>query len=360
MSKRRDFDAVFKQFGKNLRISDEHDSALTGARRVVRKHLRQHCPNGLEIKFLTQGSYAYGTLNRPSRVPPQRMDLDDGAYFATSTDNDPVAFFDWADNALQDLAGAHHGWRLDTNKSSCCRLIIPGDMHIDVPLYASMNETHGDSRMHRERYESLYRDAGIFYAPLSGVWLAHRNGGWIESDPRAFIDWVLECKQKYGRQYIRVCRYFKAWRDHQWDKSPLKSILIMAMVARAIEYDSIGNDKSGDDDAVFKVSGRMVDYLNSGGVADPTIPSKRLDGDITPGERADIIAKLRNLSKDTDSALYGNTNKSHACRLMRGQFGKWFPKNSETLISVMGPAAVAVTTPSVTVPAPRPWAAPWK
>jgi len=360
MSKRRNFNAAFKQFEKNLRISDEQNAALINARRAVRGHLRQHCPNGLGIKFLTQGSFAYGTLNRPNQTPPQRMDLDDGAYFATSTDNDPRVFFNWADNALQSLVGKHRGWRLDTSKPSCCRVIIPGDMHVDVPLYASMNESPDNLRAHRERYAPLYQEAGMFYAPLSGVWLAHRNDGWIKSDPGALIDWVLECKQKYGKQYLNVCRYFKAWRDHQWTESPLKSILIMAVVARAFEYDSIGNEKGGDDDAVFAVSGRMVDYLNHGGVTDPTIPSKRLDGDISTDERADIIAKLRNLSKDLDSALYGNTNKSHACRLMRRQFGKWFPENSETLISVMGPATVAVTTPSASVSAPRPWAPPWK
>lgn len=358
MSKRLDFNTAFKQFDKNLWISDKENSALTGARRVVRGHLRQHCRKGLGIKFLTQGSHAYGMLNRPCRVPPQRMDLDDGAYLATSTDNDPVAFFNWADNALQSLVGERRGWRLDTSKPSCCRLIISGDMHIDVPLYASTNETPDNLRAHQEKYAPLYQEAGMFYAPLSGVWLAHRDEGWIKSDPRAIIDWVLECKQKYGKQYIRVCRYFKAWRDHQWPESPLKSILIMAMVARAFEYDSIGNEKGGDDDAVFAVSGRIVDYLNGGGVADPTTPSKRLDGGITPDEKADLIAKLRNLSKDMDSALYGNANKSHACQLMRRQFGKWFPENGGTLISVIGPATVVAAAPSATVSAHRPWAVP--
>jgi len=360
MSKRLDFNTAFKRFDKNLRISDEQNSALIGARRVVRGHLRQHCPNGLGIKFLTQGSHAYGTLNRPNQVPPQRMDLDDGAYFATSTDNDPAAFFKWADNALQNLVGEHRGWRLDTSKPSCCRLIISGDMHIDVPLYASMNETPDNLRAHQEKYAPLYREAGMFYAPLSGVWLAHRNEGWIKSDPRALIDCVLECKQKYGRQYIRVCRYFKVWRDRQWPESPLKSILIMRMVDLAFQLEAGMLGADGDDVAVMRVAGRMIDLLGTGNITDPTNDSEILDKGILSDERANIIEKLKALHIGMESALYdGNISEYGACEFMCLQFGKWFPKGASSIsagskISAAA-AAVAISKPD-RVAAARPWA----
>jgi len=308
MSKRLDFNAAFKQFDENLRISNEQNSALTGARRVVRDHLRQHRPNGLGIKFLTQGSHAYGTLNRPNQTPPQRMDLDDGAYF-TAPGKDARALFTWADSVLQDLVGEHPGWRLDTSKPSCCRLIISGDMHIDVPLYASMDETPDNLRAHQERYASLYRDAGMFYAPLSGVLLAHRNDGWIKSDPGALIDWVLECKQKYGKQYIRVCRYFKAWRDHQWNESPLKSILIMRMVELACKQEFLKLGGNNDDLVVMRVAGRMIDSLGNGGITDPTDISKMLDTDISPIKQ-NITAKLESLHRDMENALCGTIDQT--------------------------------------------------
>lgn len=360
MSKRLDFNAAFKQFEKNLRISDKENSALTGARRVVRKHLRQHCPKELGIKFLTQGSYAYGTLNRPNQVPPQRMDLDDGAYLATSTDNDPVAFFNWADNALQSLVGERRGWRLDTSKPSCCRLIISVDMHIDVPLYASTNETPDNLRVHQEKYAPLYQEAGMFYAPLSGVWLAHRNEGWIKSDPRAIIDWVLTCKNIYGKQYIRVCRYFKAWRDHQWPESPLKSILIMRMVDLALQLDAEMLDADGDDVAVMRVAGRMLDLLGNGNITDPTDDSQMLDKGIPSGEMANITEKLKALHMGMESALYdGNISEGGACELMRLQFGKWFPKDAAPISAgskiPAAAATVAITKPD-RVTAARPWA----
>jgi len=360
MSKRRNFNTAFKQFEKNLRISDEQNAALINARRAVRGHLRQHCPNGLGIKFLTQGSFAYGTLNRPSQTPPQRMDLDDGAYFATSTDNDPRVFFNWADNALQSLVGKHRGWRLDTSKPSCCRVIIPGDMHVDVPLYASMNESPDNLRAHQERYAPLYQEAGMFYAPLSGVWLAHRNDGWIKSDPGALIDWMLECKQNYGKQYIRVCRYFKAWRDHQWPESPLKSILIMRMIDLAFQSDAEMLDADGDDVSVMRVAGRMLDSLGNGNITDPTDDSKMLDKGILSNERANIIEKLKALHIGMESALYdGNTSEYGACEFMRLQFGKWFPKDSGS-ISADGKIPAAVAAAAISKPdrvaAARPWA----
>lgn len=360
MSKRRNFNAAFKQFEKNLRISNEQNSDLTGSRRVVRGHLRQHCPNGLGIKFLTQGSHAYGTLNRPNQVPPQRMDLDDGAYFATSTDNDPAAFFKWADNALQGLVRTHHGWRLDTSKPSCCRLIISGDTHIDIPLYASMNETPDNLRTHQERYASLYRDAGMFYAPLSGVWLAHRNEGWIKSDPGALIDWVLECKRKYGKQYLSVCRYFKAWRDHQWPESPLKSILIMRMVDLAFQLEAGMLGADDNDVAVMRVAGRMIDLLDNGNITDPTDDSQMLDKDIPSGEMANITEKLKALHMGMESALYdGNISEGWACDFMCQQFGKWFPKEATPISAgskIPAAAAAVVISKPDRVTAARPWA----
>jgi len=359
MSKRRDFDAVFKQFGKNLRIAKEQDTVLINARRSVRGHLRQHCSKELGIKFLTQGSYAYGTLNRPSRVPPQRMDLDDGAYFATSTDNDPEALFNLADNALQSLVGERRGWRLDASKPSCCRVIILGDMHVDVPLYASMNETPDNLRAHQERYASLYQEAGMFYAPLSGVWLAHRNEGWVKSDPRALIDWVLECKQKYGKQYLSVCRYFKAWRDHQWEESHLKSILIMRMVELALQAEAEILGNGNDDFVVMRVAGQMIDLLNSGNITDPTDDLQVLDKGLPADERASIIEKLKTLHTGMESALYGDISEGSACELMCLQFGKWFPKDA-TPISVSSKTPTAVAAVAISKPdrvaAARPWA----
>lgn len=355
MNKRRDFDKAFRQFGKNLKIPDTDNTTLLKVRRRVRKHLRQHLHDKSGVKFLTQGSFAYQTLNRPCRVPPQQMDLDDGAYFPVQIDatmDSSQILFDAVDSALEILANAE-GWKLDTTKSSCCRLIIKDNMHIDIPLYA-MSEAVFDVLSDQKKYEHLYEEANIPYAAPGEVLLAHRTEDWIESDPRKIINWVLDCKRKYGEQYLRVCRYFKAWRDHQWDKPLLKSILIMAMIARAFEEDAIGNGNIGDDDAVFTVSGRMTDYLSNGGVVDPTNPTEKLDGGIGCDEREKIIAKLTTLLRDMEAALYDDSNEEVAYGLLRNQFGKFFPTDFALILTLT--TGVTATVASKTVTASSPWA----
>lgn len=356
MNKRRDFDKAFRQFGKNLRIPEADNAALLKARRCVRKHLRQHFSDKSKVRFLTQGSFAYDTLNRPCRVPPQQMDLDDGAYFPVQIDatmDSSQILFDAVDSALEILANAE-GWKLDTTKSSCCRLIIKDNMHIDIPLYA-MSEAVFDVLSDQKKYEHLYEEANIPYAAPGEVLLAHRTEDWIESDPRKIINWVLDCKDKYGEQYLRVCRYFKAWRDHQWGKSPLKSILIMAMIARAFEEDSIGSGKIGDDAVVFAVVESMLDYyLLKGGIVDPTDASKKLDENISSTAKIEICERLNILLKDMESALYGDSSKETAHGLLYDQFGKFFPADSALILTLT--TGVTATVVSKTVTASSPWA----
>lgn len=364
MNKRLDFNKAFRQFRKNLRIQETDDSVLVSTRRNIRSHLRQNFPAQLRVKFLTQGSYAYGTLIRPNRTPPQQMDLDDGAY-STFSENfanfSSQKLFEIADSSLRNLVATKPGWRIDTSKPSCCRLIIRDNMHIDIPLYAA-SHVAANSLPDRQKYERLYREAKIpmSYADPGNVWLAHRTEGWIESDPREVINWVLNCKTNYGEQFLRACCYLKAWRDNQWDESPLKSILIMTMVAQAFKENSARFAEIGDDEATFVISGLMADYLSAGGVLNPVDDSKRLDDGISPSEREVIISKLKSLSKGMELSLYGNIDQNKAYELIRSQFGKWFPPNTRGLISVIGSISAATAAPSAIASVRSPWAVSWK
>lgn len=352
MSKRKNFHRVFKQYRSNLRVSDADNSILVESRRDTRKHLRRRFPDELRVKFLTQGSYAYGTLNRPNRVPPQQMDLDDGTYFPMGIlDISSKKLFEGVDSILQSLVDERQGWSLDTSKPSCCRIIIRDDMHVDIPLYATLGAGIND-----QGYESLYREAKIPYLNPGKVLLAHRVRGWIESDPRKIINWVLDCKRMYGDQFLRISCYFKAWRDNQWPKSRLKSILIMAMVARAFAENEIATREIDDDDCIFETAGRMIDYLHNGGVMDPADNTKRLDADIDGNERARIVTKLERLYRDMESAMNGDLTEEQAYKLVADQFGKWFPKD-KGLISIIGPVsgATGVASPVVSETT-SPWA----
>lgn len=211
---------------------------------------------------------------------------------------------------------------------------------------------------HRSGYYSLYKEANIPYydfAESDFIWLAHRKEGWVKSDPRLIIDWVLKCTEKYGRQFLRVCCYFKAWRDNQWEKSPMKSLLIMAMVERAFVDEKISKGEIDDDVVVLKVSGRMIDYLKNGGcVKDPSDDSQCLDKNLTPEEKDVIVERIRFLYKDMETALYGgNISVTESCELMFRQFGRWFPKNSGLIVPLV--VAPTIISPPKQVKANRPW-----
>ncbi len=359
MNKQRNLHNILQRFHENLQIPRKDKSALQAARRNVRSHLRQKFG---EIKFMTQGSYAYHTLNRPNHVPPQRMDLDDGAYFShlkiTGGNAGYVSagLFNAVDQALEELAN-RHDWRLDTSKPSCSRLIICDDKHIDVPCYFVMSgHLSEEASSHQSSYYSLYKDANIAYHGLAGpILLAHREKGWIESDPMRIIDWVLECVERYGQQFLRVCCYFKAWRDHQWKKSPMKSLIIMAMVERAFEDGRISKGEVEDDAAVFKVAGRIIDYVD-GCIKDPSDDSHCLDENLAPEDRQAIIERLTELHSVMEKVLYdSNIDARTACRIMCEQFGRWFPNDSSLILplAVVAPAIISAPTP---VTANRAWA----
>lgn len=364
--KERNLNKSFKRFHENLQISDADKASLQEARRTIRSHLRQEFEEEFEeIKFMTQGSYAYHTLIRPNHTPPQQMDLDDGAYFFIDHNQIPgKLLLGEVDDVLKKLTDDREGWRLNTSKPTCSRVIISDDKHIDIPCYAIGNgQLHeeislGEIRStHRSNFASLYRDAGIPYYDLadsSSVQLAHREKDWITSDPRKIIDWVLECVKEYGSQFLRVCCYFKAWRDNQCPKSPMKSLLIMAMVERAFIDEEVAKNSIDDDEVTFRVAGRMKDYLEDKFIQDPSDGSKYLDENLSPEERDEIVKKLESLHEDMETVLYDNdVNGERAIELMREQFGKWFPKSPKWITSLA--VAPSIISKQTEVRPERPW-----
>ena len=359
MKKARDLRKSFHQFYKNLQLPDEDKITLQNARRDVRSHLRKHFG---EIRFLTQGSFAYRTLIRPNQNPPQRMDLDDGAYFLDIDINkvNPKELLDEVENALGELARPK-GWRLE-NKPCCCRLVIAEDKHIDIPCYGLRGEPLNEvaDSTHPATFASLYQDAGIPYLPFirSGfIFLAHKTEGWIESDPRRVLDWALKCTEDYGKVFLRVCCYMKAWRDNQWEKSPMKSLSIMAMVEQAFVDEKIAQGEIDDDDVVLRTSARMMDYLGGEGgcIRDPSDAFKCLDKDLTDEEKDTIIARLQGLHSDMETVIYDRgMDSKQASEEMRKQFGRWFPQDPSLIIV---PAVVAgAVSQTVTVRPKSPWA----
>ncbi|QIK40510.1 hypothetical protein [Pontivivens nitratireducens] len=84
--------------------------------------------------------------------------------------------------------------------------------------------------------------------------LAHRNEGWMKSDPRKLEDWFVDAVKQYGEQVRTVSRYLKGWKDFQWPKGRLASITLMAAVVSVFEKTSAAIASDRDDLALLRVA----------------------------------------------------------------------------------------------------------
>src|SRR5512145_541463 len=75
---RRTLRAAFSDMKPMLVRKDFQESLLRNRGMDFQKAAK--AIGGLDIRFLTQGSYAYQTLNRPAQPHCQEIDLDDGIY----------------------------------------------------------------------------------------------------------------------------------------------------------------------------------------------------------------------------------------------------------------------------------------
>jgi len=251
----------------NLAIDDEERKGLLDARRAIRatlkagaKHLviedkywregtrfkdswRQR-PNAIELKFMTQGSFAYGTLNAPAQAPRQEIDLDDGMYIPVDflESGEPAlaakALFEFVETALKPLCD-ENGWRV-TQKANCVRVKLWQGAHIDIPIYSIPRikfEQLVESATKMDFADGLFSQKRITQRnrlPSDQVMLARSDGTWIQSDPQQLHEWVQARKDRFGAVYVRLCRFYKGWRDFTWVVSPLSSLCIMRAVEMAL------------------------------------------------------------------------------------------------------------------------------
>lgn len=355
-----------------LNPTDAETGRLNEAKLVVRNHLRDtfsslgRAFSGTAItpRFFTQGSAAYKTLNRPALLPPQQMDLDDGAYLPMSTlRNAPkpslaaTAFFEIVDRALTDLASRHKGWKF-AEKPTCSRLIIGSDAHIDVPLYAIPDEQFEALAKAARADGQLTEDMAFDFMegtrdrddwrllPSEKILLAHREQDWIASDPRKIHRWFIDAVALYGEQLRRVCRYLKAWRDYHAGLEPVASILLMVCVWRV--YENVGRRAMPirDDLALDQITDRLPDLLR-GPVSNPTDPSERLDARLTPTARQAAIDAARQLRDLVNSTVNHCYHQDVAVENMRKAFGPRIPLRPDLVTIEKAAAAVLGKAPAI-------------
>lgn len=376
---------TFKAFEQSLNLTATQGETLREARTAIRQRLRQafsewrkYAPqevlfmeglipqvrgNGtgpgqpLRPKFRTQGSQAYNTANQPAHMPPQQMDMDDGAFLPTSFVGDngqrhPIVasqgYFKVAEGAVAELC-EERGWTLK-EKDTCIRVQINREAHVDCALYAVPDHEFTQLMEISAAAESLSIEDVMFAEEFRGtayydldpnqIMLAHREKGWQPSDPRALEDWFTKAQQRHGGQLRRVCRYLKAWRDQIWEKGGPSSIALMACTVKAYDEADAPFDDSRDDLAVQAVAQAMVRHFRNPlpNPAGGTLPSL-CDG-WTWQDREDFAKAAERLYWTVAQALQKDTAEA-VIRDLRGVFGDRVPGTSN-YITMLAPAAPAV------------------
>jgi hypothetical protein len=351
-------------FHQQLLPPAEEWNALKQARKLIRQALRAGLPQimksqvGLqqppEPKFHTQGSCAYNTLIVPAYMPPQQSDMDDGCYVPLSFMRGAAPsiaskfFFDAVEAVLTPLC-RQNGWRLNPGKlkATCSRVEIDATKHIDLPLYAIPDQEFITlmEALHTQRADDVplaFRRGDTWTSlPTDGVLLAHREHGWIPSDPRPIALWVERQVSIKTEVLRRIMRYLKAWRDWQWKEGTSPSSLLLMVAADT----ALAEAEDRDDMALLTVTSHLPDILR-GTIINPVAPtepplSDKLD---QAGIRLDVVRRANQLQVAMEQAMQHCTGAAEACLRLQQVLGPRFP--SAPALNKTTAAAVVSVTPA--------------
>lgn len=332
----------FRQFEQLIRKKSREDRLLLEDRGPSFREKLRNSPL-TEVRFLTQGSYAYELLVRPAQVG-QEIDLDDGVYVPMPfIDGRPIVssagLFDLIEEAIAELVESEIGWSQE-RRPTCIRVSIGPGAHIDLPLYAIETSEYESVRQFLEE-----RAAGQTFvirkfdmevasqfgrrANVNKILLACGND-WRPSDPKKFGDWFQSQLDVYGPVLRRIIRYLKAWRDKDWFDGKLKSMALMILCARAFEeMDSRPGDQR-DDILALEVARRLPDLI-AGGDIRWSDDCEALDETWTPSDRNEIVEAAKRLHDSINDALVLSGHPELTVKHLRSAFGERFPNAPEAV-----------------------------
>lgn len=313
----------------------------------------------LTPKFWPQGSGVYKTMNSPAWSPPQQIDYDDGAYLPMSViENNPIAqkelFFNIVDSALEQLA-REQGWGFDNKKETCSRLIINNRIHLDVPLYAIPEDRYDALKlaMNQQQSKGLFNyteDSQPIYLKPDEVYLAVRSQEhWKQSDPMKIQAWFKEAIQRHGERLRRVCRYLKAWRDHNWRDGGGPSSIVLMVCATKV-FDLQGEKFSRDCEALAAVSAQLPTLLSSE-IRNPA----DIEEIMYPRKKDNIQANTsaaQLLNTYLTNALQKSNNSAEVVQNIIHALGNRVPDRTD-LVKGISVAAVVRSTKPAAQPAPE-------
>ncbi len=304
---------LFLDYNGELNINKSKKDLLKDSKEALREKIRKYfAKNHPEYKpqFFIQGSYKMGTM---IRTKDDECDLDDGVYFLRKPDVTATTLQKWVYDAVEGhTAGGQQ------SRKKCVRVIYANDYHIDLPVYYQLE---GDNEH---------------------PFLAVKNEGWEESDPKEFIDWFRDVKTD---QMVRISRYFKGWSDHKRNNMP--SGLAMAVLA---EKNLVENDR--DDVAIRDTLENIRKSLKEKWeCVMPTTPKDDLFAKYDETFKNNFFAALDEFIADANEAIMEDCQEK-ASKLWRKHLGSRFPLGKKQIAEEASAIGAAETSGTLLVGVP--------
>ncbi|GAM14273.1 nucleotidyltransferase domain-containing protein [Mesobacillus selenatarsenatis] len=311
----------FISFHEAIKLKEENEE-LASKREIILKRLRDCMPEEAKsFDVFTQGSYAMNTGIKPLDGD---FDIDVGLWFDMSReDAGPVEAKEWVFKALE-------GHTKDVKmKTPCVTVTYAAGYHVDVTVYSATNE-----------------NCKVYLA--KGKTTSKREEKyWDESNPKDLIKEIRDhlTDKDDRRQFRRVVRYLKRWKDVNFKSATGKpsGIALTSCVYHWLDIQKDidlfnGKVTYRDLDALISLIRSMISrfqtvYEVEGGelvsyprinVELPVSPWPNLFELMTNKQMVTFKEKLECLLDALEEAK-AKSDPTDACEILRKQFGDDFP-----------------------------------
>ncbi len=302
-------DGYFFQLCSNVSLSADDKEALRTSRDALRQKVRNYFQDNEKgtPKFSMQGSFPMGTTVKIKTE--QDFDLDDGIYLVNHQDEDsaswpkPSTVHSWIYSAVDG-----HTKSSPSDKNTCVRVFYAGGYHIDLPSYIISDDV---------------------------AYLAHKRDGWVESDPKAFLDW-FQTHAKEKEHLKNLVRCLKAW--NKYKKIGLDGITITILASNHYEHSS--SLVTTLENTLTEIQTSLTSNFEC---KKPVVPEEDLLADTSETTKNRVLSQMGILLEALEDI--NSTEVEVACQNMRRFFGEDFPtgitENKENYEKTAAPAVIS-------------------
>ncbi|MBU0626073.1 hypothetical protein KKH82_01240 [Patescibacteria group bacterium] len=231
------FDKQFKDYHESIKLTTTKKNSLRSNKDALRNKIKKAFTDNSRTptpKFFIQGSFSMFTTINPLT---KQYDIDDGLYLQHLDTSKPVS--EWPSPVtvhrwVVDAIDGHTGTP-PVDKSQCVRAIYANEeKHVDLPIYAEKDGTY---------------------------YLAVKNVGWIESDPKVIKEWFNKASTAKGEQLRRIVRCLKGWKDFREDEN--SSVTLYGGFQLTVLAEKHFQSDNSDEVAFFKMVESIYNNLST-------------------------------------------------------------------------------------------------